>query len=73
RMINGHLRHLGHHVPRDRIRASYERVTGAPAYLTSRPVQWRTYHVAGPNSLWHHDGQHSLIRWRIVIHAFIDG
>ena len=49
------------------------------------------YSVPGPNTLWHHDGQHSrsscsciqvllhfnkipgLIRWKFVIHAFIDG
>lgn len=57
-MISGHLRHLGHIVPRERIRASYERVTGAPAHSTSRPIERRRYQVAGPNSLWHHDGQH---------------
>lgn len=57
-MIAGHLRHLGHTVPRSRIRLSYERVTGAPAHLTSRPIEQCRYHVAGPNSLWHHDGQH---------------
>ncbi|KAK7018052.1 hypothetical protein VNI00_018425 [Paramarasmius palmivorus] len=73
RMILGHLQHLGHHVPRERVRASYERVTGAPAQLTARPIHRRRYRVAGPNSLWHHDGQHGLIRWRVVIHAFVDG
>ena len=26
-----------------------------------------------PNSLWHIDGYHKLIRWRIVIHGGIDG
>ena len=26
-----------------------------------------------PNSLWHIDGYHKLIRWRIVIHGVIDG
>lgn len=29
--------------------------------------------VKGPNSLWHRDGNHKLIRWRIVIHGGIDG
>lgn len=33
----------------------------------------RVYSVAGPNSLWHHDGQHGLVKHGIVIHAFIDG
>ena len=26
-----------------------------------------------PNSLWHLDGYHKLIRWRLVIHGGIDG
>ncbi|XP_048576635.1 uncharacterized protein LOC125559006 [Nematostella vectensis] len=44
-----------------------------------RVLQWsrqnpRTkYHVPGPNSLWHLDGNHKLIRWRLVIHGGIDG
>lgn len=59
RMITGHLRHMGHQIPRERIRASYERVQGAPAMLISRSVTRRVYRVAGPNALWHHDGQHS--------------
>ena len=29
--------------------------------------------MAGPNSLWHVDSYHKLIRWRIVIHGGIDG
>ncbi len=33
----------------------------------------RKYKVAGPNSLWHIDGNHKLVRWRIVIHGGIDG
>ncbi|KAK7037429.1 hypothetical protein VNI00_011180 [Paramarasmius palmivorus] len=73
RMIDGHLQHLGHRVPRERIRASYERVVGSQAHLTAREVQRQRYRVAGPNALWHHDGQHTLIRWRVVIHAFVDG
>ena len=33
----------------------------------------REYRVKGPNSLWHIDGNHKLIRWRIVIHGGVDG
>ena len=33
----------------------------------------RPYSVPGPNSLWHIDGHHKLIRWRIVTHGGIDG
>ena len=29
--------------------------------------------MAGPSSLWHIDGNHKLVRWRIVIHGGIDG
>ena len=58
RMITGQIREMGHHVSRERIRASYERVMGTPAGLTARLIGRRTYRVPGPNSLWHHDGQH---------------
>lgn len=39
----------------------------------SRTVIRRKYQVHGPLSLWHIDGNHKLIRWRIVIHGGIDG
>ena len=29
--------------------------------------------MPAPNSLWHIDGLHCLIRWRFVIHGGIDG
>lgn len=29
--------------------------------------------MEGPNSVWHVDGHHKLIRWRIVTHGCIDG
>ena len=29
--------------------------------------------MPGPNSLWHIDGNHKLVRWRIVVHGGIDG
>ena len=36
-------------------------------------IQRRRYHVPGPQSLWHIDGNHKLIRWRIVVYGGIDG
>ena len=33
----------------------------------------RRYRVPCPNALWHIDGNHKLIRWRLVVHACIDG
>jgi len=91
RMIDGYLMALGERVPRQRIIDAYHRVIGPPvSTFGNRRIQRRVYSVPGPNSLWHHDGQHGkfwsllvvlsthhacigLIRWKIVIHAFIDG
>ena len=33
-----------------------------------KAIKHRRYHVPGPNSMWHLDGYHKLIRWGIVIH-----
>ena len=40
---------------------------------TQRILHRRTCNVSGPNSLWHIDSHHKLIRWRIVVHGGIDG
>lgn len=57
-MIMGHLTYQGHSVTRERVRQSYVRVHGVPPAFGRRRLQRRTYKVAGPNALWHHDGQH---------------
>ncbi|KAK7008037.1 hypothetical protein R3P38DRAFT_3593223 [Favolaschia claudopus] len=72
-MLSGALASRGFRVPRDRIEASYIRVKGLPPMFGERIVERRVYSVPGVNSLWHHDGQHGLIRWKLVVHAFIDG
>ncbi|KAK7041377.1 hypothetical protein R3P38DRAFT_2512211 [Favolaschia claudopus] len=72
-MIAGRLQASGHQVTRQRIVDSYLRVHGAPGEFGDRSIHRKAYKVAGANSLWHHDGQHSLIRFKIVIHCFIDG
>lgn len=61
RMIGGHMKHLGHDVPRRRIQESYTRVHGPPVHgaFGLRRIQRRVYSVPGPNSLCHHDGHHS--------------
>ncbi|XP_056275020.1 uncharacterized protein zgc:174680 isoform X2 [Pseudoliparis swirei] len=41
--------------------------------LQLNPRRRRRYSVPAPNSLWHIDGNHKLIRWRIVVHGGIDG
>ena len=38
-----------------------------------RTLHRRTYNVPGPNSLWHIDGYHKLIRWRFIVHGGVDG
>ena len=72
--ICGRLRSQGIHVQRERIRESLRRVdpTGVEARV-GRLLHRRAYSVVGPNALWHLDGYHKLIRWRIVIHGGIDG
>ncbi|ROI15247.1 hypothetical protein DPX16_1400 [Anabarilius grahami] len=62
-------------VQRHRVRQSLIRANpvGAAQRVTTRRLHRRVYQVAGPNSLWHLDGNHKLIRWRIVIHGGIDG
>lgn len=89
-MISGGLRVAGHHITRSRLRESFNRLQGGPtSSFASRRIHRRAYCVAGPNSLWHHDGQHGkpatsrvynalsnisgLIRYKFVIHAFVDG
>lgn len=59
RMIDGYLLELGQRVPRARIEQSYRRVIGPPTRtFAPRRLVRREYNVPGPNSLWHHDGQH---------------
>ena len=37
------------------------------------PIRRRVYSVPCPNYVWHIDGNHKLVRWRIVLHYAIDG
>ena len=73
-MVQGHLRNMGIKVQRDRIRASIKCVDPRNSHLRwATVVSRRSYSVAGPNSLSHIDGHHSLITWGFVIHGCIDG
>ncbi|KAG9052057.1 hypothetical protein FS842_010572 [Serendipita sp. 407] len=72
-MLWAYIKAQGFSPPRDDVAASFRRVNGPPARFGRPAIQRRTYKVPGPNSLWHHDGHHKLIRWKIVTHAFIDG
>ena len=72
--LEGHLRSQGYRIQRRRIRESLLLVDPWGVDQRCRRVlHHRKYQVAGPNSLWHIDGNQKLIRWRIVIHGGIDG
>ncbi|CAB1345038.1 unnamed protein product, partial [Coregonus sp. 'balchen'] len=73
--VRAQIRALGIRVQRHRVRDSLHRVNlrAAAVRAMSQMLHRRSYRVAGPNSLWHLDGNHKLIRWRIVIHGGIDG
>ena len=74
RLITGHLYRLEIIFPRARIRASIYRADPTnTAICRSITIRRRIYYVNGPNSLWHVDGHHKLIRWRFVTHGGING
>lgn len=73
-MIQGHLVGLGIRVPRSQLRASIHRVDHENTQIRrSHTIRRRQYSVECPNSIWHIDGHHKLIRWRFVVHGAIDG
>lgn len=57
-MLHGMLLRLGHRIPRERIRQSLLRIDPVQRVFERIRIRRRTYSVPGPNSLWHHDGQH---------------
>ena len=72
--LAGHLSTLGLKLQRQRVRDSMYRVDPWGVEQRSRRVlHRRKYTVSGPNSLWHIDGHHKMIRWRIVTHGGVDG
>ncbi|XP_076125540.1 uncharacterized protein LOC143105433 [Alosa pseudoharengus] len=76
KMILGHLRSRQHFVKKRRVLASLRRVDPQGVLmrrLSLRTIRRRRYSVPAPNSLWHIDGNHKLIRWRVVVHGGIDG
>ena len=74
RMMLGHLSQHNVFVPRARLRASIHRVDPInTAILRSVTIRRQVYRADGPNSVWHIDGRHKLIRWGFVTHGGIDG
>lgn len=70
-MLNGHLKSRGIRVQRYKLRNSIHSIRG---HRDIQPrIRRRSYNVPGPNYLWHADGNHKLIRYKLVIHAAVDG
>lgn len=74
KLIDGRLRCQGILVQQERIRNSLRRVDPVGTQLRRRmALHRRVYNVNSPNALWHLDGHHKLIRWKVVTHGGIDG
>jgi hypothetical protein len=70
----GYLRAEGYVVCRRRVRAALRRVQPIAQLLRTRQAPTRrVYSVAGPNALWHMDGNLKMVRYGFVIHAMVDG
>ena len=73
-MVWGQMKSYGINVSRRRVCESLLRVNPSGVEMRrTTSVTRRSYCVASSNALWHIDGQHSLVRWRIVVHGGIDG
>ena len=73
-LVEGILSRSSMNVSRERIRKSLMRID--PINFVRRKHQTinrRKYFAPGPNARWHIDGNHKLFRWRLVVHAGIDG
>lgn len=57
-MIKGYFLDRGHNVQRRRISDALLAIEGVPGVFGGRQIERRVYRVPGPNSMWHHDGQH---------------
>lgn len=71
--VRASLHARGVRVQRRRVRESMLRTNPGGAALRSllqRPER-RSYSVQGPNSLWHIDGNHKLIRYVLFLNAVI--
>uniref|UniRef100_G3NYU1 Integrase catalytic domain-containing protein n=1 Tax=Gasterosteus aculeatus aculeatus TaxID=481459 RepID=G3NYU1_GASAC len=75
KLMRGHLNARGVRVPSEyNNMESLRRVDAGVGYmrrLRLRVLRRRQYFVPGPNSLWHIDGHHKLIRF--VVHGGVDG
>ena len=74
RRFIGALRSRGLRVQHWRVSNCLRRLDPVGTALRWRLVIYRRkYNVPTPNSLWHFDSAHKLIRWKLVVHVCIDG
>ncbi|KAL2089875.1 hypothetical protein ACEWY4_014563 [Coilia grayii] len=74
RYVHGSLRARGIHIQRWRVRISLQEIDPiGRSFRRRRTIRRRIYSVSGPNMLWHIDGNHKLVRWRMVFHGCVDG
>ncbi|KAA0712532.1 hypothetical protein E1301_Tti019072 [Triplophysa tibetana] len=76
RTVTGQLSSQGIRVQQVRVRHNLKAVDPVGNFIRGLQlniVPRVPYSVPGPLSLWHIDGNHKLIRWRMVIHGGIDG
>ena len=72
--LAGYLAARNIKIPRHRVRESLQRVDPlGVAARKCRSIHRRVYCVSRPLALWHFDGNHKLIRWRLVVHGCVDG
>uniref|UniRef100_A0A673LYY8 Integrase catalytic domain-containing protein n=1 Tax=Sinocyclocheilus rhinocerous TaxID=307959 RepID=A0A673LYY8_9TELE len=71
RMVSGYLRSIG--ISKESEQLSDPLIQLEVSYEALRLIPRRPYSVPSPLSLWHIDGNHKLVRWRIIVHGGIDG
>ena len=74
RQITMEFPSAGYRLVQSRLRGRGYRVTSvAVRRSTHNAIHRRVYNVPHPNTLWHIDGNMSLVRWGFVVHGAIDG
>ena len=73
-IMQGLLAHRNIKVPQEKLRSEIHRVDHTNTVSRqSSVVSHRVYSTPHPNNVWHIDGNHKMIHWRLVMHAGVDG
>jgi hypothetical protein len=65
-ILHGMLQQLGYRILRERIQQSLHRIDSVHCIFGRIRIRRRTYSIAGPNALWHHDGQHGKLTFTVL-------